>query len=185
MSCFFNISCCTSHLNSCDNCVFVLRGGLVGTAKVWILWVPVIEQKDEIGYNDRSSELSAQVEKKTPTCKQMQELKEQMVENSWDEDENLFEMSGSSQLATSMLNSMLGNGPEQGSGPVAASMHSGSGPGNNKRKPASGISTAKAKAAVTRSWPNMAIEAAKHKKNTVKDCPGGLGGGPGQCISSL
>ena len=56
---------------------------------MWILWVPVTETKEEIGYADQQSSLMAQIEQKVPTEKQMQQLKEKM--GTWGEDDdNLF-----------------------------------------------------------------------------------------------
>ena len=73
--------------------------------------MPVTEQKDSIGYSDNSSSLSAQIEKKAPTSKQLQELKETM--NSADGDESddnlLFNLSSVSRSSGAMLDSLLGS----------------------------------------------------------------------------
>lgn len=61
-------------------------------AKVWVLWVPVSAQRDDVGYTDKAVELEARTDKKTPTSRNIQELKEQMVFT--EDDINLFDATG-------------------------------------------------------------------------------------------
>ena len=62
------------------------------TAKVWVLWVPVSEQRDDVGYTDKAVELEARTDRKTPTSRNIQELKEQMVFT--EDDINLLDATG-------------------------------------------------------------------------------------------
>ena len=118
---------------------------------MWILWVPVTETKEEIGYADQQSSLMAQIEQKVPTEKQMQQLKEKM--GTWGEDDdNLFTRPSPSDPHPRLQ-------PQQ---PAV---------GISNRKGRGSSATAAAQRPLPETMPttSMAIEAAKFKKNTVKD----------------
>ena len=157
--CWINCFLCQTELNS---------------AEIWILWVPVTEQKDSIGYSDNSSSLSAQIEKKAPTSKQLQALKETMNSADWDEsDDNLlFNLSSVSRSSGAMLDSMLGNATDGGDRAVLQQpqVQQGNRKGRRGAGGGGGTGVAAAKAAPTgHTGPNLALEAAKFKKNSVKD----------------
>ena len=136
--------------------------------------MPVTEQKDSIGYSDNSSSLSAQIEKKAPTSKQLQALKETMNSADWDEsDDNLlFNLSSVSRSSGAMLDSMLGNATDGGDRAVLQQpqVQQGNRKGRRGAGGGGGAGAAAAKAAPTgHTRPNLALEAAKFKKNSVKD----------------
>ena len=136
--------------------------------------MPVTEQKDSIGYSDNSSSLSAQIEKKAPTSKQLQALKETMNSADWDEsDDNLlFNLSSVSRSSGAMLDSMLGNATDGGDRAVLQQpqVQQGNRKGRRGAGGGGGTGVAAAKAAPTgHTGPNLALEAAKFKKNSVKD----------------
>lgn len=135
--------------------------------------MPVTEQKDSIGYSDNSSSLSAQIEKKAPTSKQLQALKETMNSADWDEsDDNLlFNLSSVSRSSGAMLDSMLGNATDSDRAvPHQPQVQQGNRKGRRGAGGGGGAGVAAAKAAPTgHTGPNLALEAAKFKKNSVKD----------------
>ena len=120
--------------------------------------MPVTEQKDSIGYSDNSSSLSAQIEKKAPTSKQLQELKETMNSADWDEsDDNLLFNLSSVRRSDRAV-------------PHQPQVQQGNRKGRRGAGGGGGAGVAAAKAAPTgHTGPNLALEAAKFKKNSVKD----------------
>ena len=139
---------------------------------MWVLWVPVSEQRDDVGYTDKAVELEARTDKKTPTSRNIQELKEQMVFT--EDDINLFDATG-----------IEVPGPVPARPVLAASTASTTSKrrGNTRRGNArsgsevpAGTGTAEAVRGTGESGhANIVVEAAKHKKNTVKEP--GLGQG--------
>ncbi|CAL1162838.1 unnamed protein product [Cladocopium goreaui] len=123
--------------------------------QVWILWVPVTETKEEIGYADQQSSLMAQIEQKVPTEKQMQQLKEKM--GTWGEDDdNLFTRPSPSDPHPRLQPQLQPQQPAVGIS-------------NRKGRGSSATAAAQRPLPETMPTTSMAIEAAKFKKNTVKD----------------
>ena len=134
-------------------------------AKIWILWVPVSEQRDEIGYSDKGVELQARQEKKAPTSRVIQELKEQMVFT--EDDVNLFDVSGVQVPSlTSSLSQPSGQLGNTGTG-KRQTRRNGNSRGVIDLDPAPEQGKGPSQGAGR--TPNIAIEAAKHKRNTVKE----------------
>ena len=122
---------------------------------MWILWVPVTETKEEIGYADQQSSLMAQIEQKVPTEKQMQQLKEKM--GTWGEDDdNLFTRPSPSDPHPRLQPQLQPQQPAVGIS-------------NRKGRGSSATAAAQRPLPETMPTTSMAIEAAKFKKNTVKD----------------
>ena len=158
-----------------------------GKSQVWILWVPVadLEQKSTIGYTDNSVTLTGTVEEvKAPTSRRLQEMKEK-IQEVWANEDSISCLEpvvpGSSSAS-----SMAPAPPFQGSWR--------SGAGNNKKGKTQSQGSRKGATMPDpmqdepHSIISMSLEAAKYKKNTVKDKGlgrfGGLGEGVHHCLTN-
>ena len=144
--------------------------------------MPVNEEKANVGYHDNSLSLDASVEQKAPTSSQLQKMKEQ-TDAMWTNEDCLFDYTGASNTASKMLDDLtglcsspLGGRGDHGVGSGGAERGSGSaGAGNKKRRsnPGSGSGSGPGNAGNQGDGGggvvNMAVEAQKVKKNTVKE----------------
>ena len=128
---------------------------------MWVLWVPVSEQRDDVGYTDKAVELEARTDRKTPTSRNIQELKEQMVFT--EDDINLFDASGIEVPGPVAVRPLLGTP----AGPTPSNQKGRRRAGNSRgvsEVPAEGV-----RGPAESGQANIVVEAAKHKKNTVKE----------------
>lgn len=147
------------------------------------------EEKNQLGYTDHGvGQECTTEESKMPSAKQLQQQRDKMKQI-WDNEDSITDTCGasmSSATASSMLAFLTSDTGNQGS--------AGGQPAGNRGLPGSGLGNRKARGCKAKAAPgsgaadsdhqlpsvNMALEAAKYKKNTVKDRAPGIGklGGP-------
>lgn len=143
---FNSISICDSRRVEASQCNrFILL------AKVWVLWVPLEDEKVTTDYSDRAVAHESSLQEKTPTERKIQEYKEKR-DQLWDWEDEHPAISGTSTSTGKRA------APAVGEGAVATV-------GNRKN-------TAKQMKRTISIMPahcNVTLEAAKYKAATIKD----------------
>ena len=124
-------------------------------AKVWVLWVPLEDEKVTTQYSDRAVAHESSIEEKNPTERKIQESKEKR-DQLWDWEDEQPAVTGSGAGGGSKLSAGCKRS-------VAAA--GGEAPAVGNRKHAQQMKTGPPLAAQS----NVTLEAAKYKAATIKD----------------
>ena len=124
-------------------------------AKVWVLWVPLEDEKVTTQYSDRAVAHESSIEEKNPTERKIQEYKEKR-DQLWDWEDEQPAVTGSGAGGGSKLSAGCKRSVAAAGGEV---------PAVGNRKHAKQMKTGPPHAAQS----NVTLEAAKYKAATIKD----------------